>query len=365
MSSEYRIDVKDRTGALVATCTNYSSLTYRKRINEISLGEFTIDGNDPLVDLLDWNYQVEVWRRNLDMGVAWYCDFYGLHRGYVQKNSGGVETYTARMLSQNSLLARRCIGYYAGYANRSKYTTVAPETIAKSLVTYNATASATTGDGRYRNGALSGFAINVDTDQARGTALDWSCANQNLMATLQSLAETAGADFDLVRTGPATWTFYWYPGSLGADLHETVKFALQWGNMADPELTYDRTGEKTVAVTGGQGDGSGRPIVIRTGADYAAANDIETFVNASNYTLTAGLNAAGDSEMYTDRARAALTFKALQTRSCYYGKDYALGNIVSAAYKSFSSAAQKITGVTVGFDGQSAVENIELEVETL
>ena len=362
MSSDYRIDIRDTSGDLVATVTNYNSLSYTKKVNEVGVGQFEIDGNDSVTSLLALDYQVEFWRRNLAMGVPWYCDFFSLFRGVEQKNDGGKELFTAHCLSHNSLLARRYVGYYKGYAGRSSFAATAPETIAKALVNYNATANATTINGRYRNGALSGFSIAIDADLGRGSALDWECANQNLMKTLQDLAKSSGNDFDLVRTSPTTWTFYWYPGQLGADRHATVKFAIGLGNMAQPVYTLDSTAEKTVALVGGQGDGASRPVVVRNGPDHTAGNDIEDFVNASNYTTIDGLNAAGDQAMYVDRARSTFKFNALQTQGCYYGKDYFLGDIVSASYKAFSSTSEKIMGVTVGFDAQNFVEAIALDM---
>ena len=362
MSSEYRIDIRDTTGVLVATCTNYNDLTYTKKVNEVSIAQFTIDGNDKIVSLLGLDYQVEFWRRNLDMGVPWACDFYGLYRGSEQKNVKGLELFTATCLSQSALLARRIVGYYAGYNLRSKFTAVAPETIAKNLVSYNIGASATTGNGRYRTGTMSAFTVNIDTDLGRGSAQSWECANQNLMKTLQDLAKASANDFDLVRTGATTWTFYWYPGQLGTDRHATVNFGLKWGNMQDPVYALDRTAEKTVAIVGGQGAGAVRPIQIRTGGDYAAAHDIEEFVNATNYTTLAGLNAEGDRAMYLDRARSTFNFKALQLKPCYYGAHYFLGDIVSASYKGFSSASEKIIGVTVSFNAQDFVEHVVLDM---
>ncbi len=360
MPAEYRIDIRDTSGFKVAEVTDYNWVSYSKRIAQAGVAQFELLGAHPLLGMLGLDYQVEVWRRNLDVGLAWYADFYGLYRGTELKNADGIDLATLTCPGQMSLLARRSINYYASTVNRSAFTAVQAETIAKTLVSYNAGENALVSNGRFRNGVING--ISIETDLGRGSALDWACANVNLLQSLADLSYIGGGDFDLVKTGPAAWEFRWYAGQLGADRHTTVLFSIALGNMEAPVYTYNRTDEKTVAVVGGSGTGSARPVVVAYGADYAASNDIEEFVNGSSFTTVNGLTAEGNRQLYASRARQRFKFAALQIPSTYYGLHYRMGDIVTAGYKSFSSSSEKIMGVTVAFSGQDMQERVTLEV---
>jgi hypothetical protein len=200
----------------------------------------------------------------------------------------------------------------------------------KTLVQYNAGASATTANGRIRDGVIEG--ITVAADGGFGNVISKGCAYENLLEALQKIAAIGGGDFDLVKTGAATWQFRWYTGQRGTDRTDSVLFALERGNMAAPEYTHDRVDERTVAIVAGQGEESDRAVEVRTGPDYAADNDIETFVEASDLTTTAGLQSRGDTELEESRARQQFEFAVLQTPGCFYGVHYGLGDLVKAQY---------------------------------
>src|SRR5690606_30648784 len=138
------------------------------------------------------------------------------------------------------------------------------ETVMKALVTYNATSSGTTADGRIRNVATGGLTITVEADGGGGNTVDWYCAHDHLLETLQKLARIAGGDFDLIKTAATTWDFKFYDGQRGTDRSSSVIFSLDHGNMARPRYQIDRREERTVAIVGGGGEGDDRTFVTRT-----------------------------------------------------------------------------------------------------
>lgn len=352
MATEYRLDVKNTAGVLQASFDDFvNTLTYSKPVNKVGLLQFALPADHGAIAYLTDKAQVEVWRRDRGHGVAWHADYYGLVRttqyGY---DANGLETFTVYCPSILSMLGWRVVAWAADTANRSAFTTVAAETIMKTLVSYNAGASATVANGRKREGAITG--LSVQADGAAGTALDWNCAWANLLSTLQELALVGGGDFDLVSTGAATWEFRWYTGQLGTDRSATVTFATERGNMASPTLTDARADEKTVAIVGGQGEGSLRSTAVRTGANYnASTNNIEVFRDARDRTTAAGLEDAGDTLLDQLEARRALSFTVIETPACVYNRDFFAGDKVTAKYRDFSETVQ-ITDVTVSVDNQ-------------
>ena len=357
MTASYQVRVKNTTGTLQAVLTDFTSLAYTKRVNAPGVVSYKLHSDHDAISLHEHRGQIEVWRRNADLGIDWYCDFYGLYLDHEYQYVD-YDVWTARGYGLNWLLSTRHVAWYASTADRSKFTSAAAETILKTLVDYNAGPNATTGNSRLRNGAITG--LSIQADGAGGNTLDWYCAWQNLLSTCQKLARVAGGDFDIVRTSATTTEFRWYEDQLGTDRSSTVIFALERGNMARPHYRYNRAEEKTAVIVAGQGEEDDRKTSVRTSSDYSAANDVEGFKDARNRSSTAGLQTAGDQYLDEKRAKQELTFDVLQTPACLYGEHYFLGDLVTARYH--TTLTQKIVGVTVEF--ASGQERISLELET-
>lgn len=379
MPAEYYINLTDTAGALVATVTagmggdggegttGFTSLAYRNEVNAPGYAQITFAGNHPARSLLPTNGQAEIYRRNTDLGVAWYRDFVGVFRGqtHTTRETGN---WTIDCPGIMSVLGWRSVAWYAGTSNRSTFSAVAAETIMKTLVSYNAGANATAANGRIRDGVTGGklsnlWTISNQADGAGGTTKTWSCAWDNLLGTLQALQKTgAGGDFDLIKTAASTFEFRWYAGQRGTDRTAGVIFSLDRGNMAQPEYTFSRQNEATVAIVAGQGDGTSRVVTTRNGAEYSSSNDIEAFVDGRSYSTTAALQAIGDKAMFDRRGRQALNFSVLQVPNAYYGAHYFLGDLVTARYLG-ATFTQKVQAVNVTFDN-AGNERIGVEMMT-
>ena len=358
MAVQYRLDVKSTAGIMQAQVSDFiGTLTYSKAVNEVGLLQFALPADHSAIAYLTDKALVEVWRRDTGRGVAWHADFYGLVRTTQYQYPGeGPETFTVWCPSQLSMLGWRIVAWKAETANRSKFTTAKAETIMKTLVSFNAGASATVANGRIREGAITG--LTVQADGAAGNTLDHACAYAGLLTTLQALAKIAGGDFDLVATGASTWEFRWYAGQLGTDRSATVAIALERGTMASPTLTDSRADEATVCIVGGQGEAAARTTVVRLGANYnVSSNNQERLVDARDRTTTAGLNAAGDRALDEWRARPELNFQIIQTPALVWNRDLFLGDKVLAKYRDYT-ATMKVTGVNMTFaaDGAEAIQ---------
>lgn len=357
MSVAYQLRTYTPAGVLTGIVPNFLDLSYRKEVNGVGRLGFVLPAGHTVIPTLTLDAQVEVWRANQDAGIDWYCDFYGFWRGEQRKASAdGITTYTAICVGQMDLLRRSVVAYPAATSNRNTFASEPAETILKSLVKYNATSSGTTGDGRKRNVTTVG--VSLQADGGGGNIIDYNCAWQNLLSSLQEVASIGGGDFDLIKTDARAWEFRWYSGQRGTDRSNQITFALQYGNMATPSLTRDHSEEKTIAIVGGLGEETDRTVVVRTGANYdAEENAVETFVDARQLTATDSLNARGDQELDTRRQRNELVFDVLQVPSTLYGKHYFLGDLVTGYYEGITST-QQITAVSVslGADGKESIK---------
>jgi len=362
VSAEYRLDVYTAAGVLQAVLIGeagggFQTLTYSKKVNIGGLLRFTLDGDDSLIPLLQDKGIVEVWRRNVAEGIAWYNDTTGLYRRQRRSYSDNA-IFVATCQHPLALLGWRGIAYRANVVNRSKFTNVPAETVMKTLVDYNAGPNATVANGRVREPNTLG--ITVQADGANGNNVDWYCAWDNLLLSLQDLARIGGGDYDLVSTGPATWQFRWYTGQLGTDRSATVTFALEFGNMKEPVYTLDRLNEATAAIVCGDGVGASRNVTIRTGADYGAGNDIELIHCYAMLSSVAAREAAGDQKLRERQAESSFDFKVIQEGSKLYGRDYFLGDLCTARYDTVEET-RKVMAVYVDWK-QQGDERIDIDM---
>lgn len=359
----YRLDLSSTAGAKFAEITDFDWLSCTLAVNQANFLSTQFRGDHAALASLTDKCLVDLYWRDPDMGIAWQRVFNGFyHAQHREKEPTNI--FQMKVPGDLSRLSWRIVGWRSAVANRSKFTAVKAETIMKTLVSYNAGASATVANGRLREGAITG--ISVEADGAHGNTLDWYCAQDPLLETLQKLALLGGGDFDLVKTAAAAWEFRWYTGQLGTDRSATVKFGVELGNMGKPIYEYDHLDEATVAIVGGQGDEADRDFVVRTGLDYAVSNDIEVFVNATDVDqgVTAGLNAKGDKRLAELRAKEVFPFKILQTPACAWGKHYFLGDLVKINNPFTSvSSTQKVKLVILGLDGKGN-KTIDVEVGT-
>lgn len=346
MATQYQLRIYNRAGIIQYIVTDFLSLSYVKEINGAGLLTFDLPAAHRAVADLDLDWQVEVWRRNAEQGVDWYCDYYGFWRGEERiANSDGRSVYRALCQAQIGILGRAIVGYKTNTSSRSLFVGTAAETIAKQLVQYNLTSSGTTADGRVRTVTKTG--VTVAASGGTGTSMDLGCAWRNLLDVLRDVAAVGGGDFDLVKTAAASWEFNWYAGQLGTDRSASVVFALEYGNISAPKLTRSYLKERSVGIVGGQGTDSARVIEVRTGTNYAADyNDTETFIDARQLSTILGLQQYGDAELYDRRAFNDLTFEVLQVPQTLYGKHYFLGDLVTARYESVT-AIKKVKKITV------------------
>lgn len=373
MPAQYKVILYSPAGVKQAEFVDFDYLTYTKRLNAPGALRLRASASHAAAAYFVDKAQIEVYRRNTDPEIAldWYADFTGILRDdTLEQTAEGRDIITLDSKGALHMLEWRIVDFKADAANRSSFTNVKGETLLKTLVQYNITASATTGNSRNSDGTMtSPVAISIQADAAGGNTLNsWGCAWRPLLEELQAIAKVAGGDFDLIKTGAATYQFQWFLGQRGTDRRtgaNLVKFDTKWGNMARPKLIRQRSRVRTKAIVAGSGSSTAREYASRTGNGYAANNVIEIFVDARNLAAGASLNAEGDVKLYENRQFEDLSFNVIQMPTCYYGKHYctsgALGDLVNVAYQTYS-ATHKITAVTVAWDDKGESIQVESEV---
>jgi len=350
MPVEYRLDVKTASGALVAQVTDMLTLSIAEQVNAPGLGDWSVNQAHQVVPLISDKYQVEVWRRWKEKGIAWYREFDSIYRDEEQEtDTDSARHFAARCYGPLHILGWRENSYVTEVANKTKWAGKPPETICKDIVRNNLTSTGTTGAGRDRNatsgGTINGFTVTVEMDAARGISQDYQKARNEVLRDLQDIqaANVSSAqpfDFDLVKTGSATYQFRYYPGQRGTDRTASVVFSEAYDNMRHPVLRKMRSEEHTAFVVGGQGQKGERVIRTRTGANFSTTNDIEAFVDGRNSSTNAALDALGDKEATKQRMRPHISYEVVQNGAKLYGRDYFLGDLVTARYAGLTFVQQ-------------------------
>lgn len=360
MSGEYFLLIRSPAGVKQAVVVDYDWLKYIKVVNEPGMLSFQLRGDHPAHAYLVDKALVEVWRRDPAAGVGWYIDFYSIYRGSIAE-------YKTRELVISlcpgilHMLSWRIVAFHSAQNLKSAFSAQKAEDVMQYLVFYNFSGGATLGNGRLRVGTFADRTIASGGAFGRGNTISFSCAQDNVLVALQKVARIGGGDFNLTYAGGSTWNFVYYPGQLGTDRSASVLFSLGRGNMANPKLRQDATEEKTVAIVGGKGEELARVFEIRTSTGYSGTNNIEVFRNNTNYTTTAMLQNDGDEWLKVKGPISELRFDILQQGPHRYGRDYFLGDLVSASYRDVSRTF-KITKITVATE-DSGGEKIDVEVE--
>jgi len=379
----YQIRLKDYNGAPATTFTGYGrgagqsalrSFSYTRRVRTLGTFNFLIDGTDSRIPTLkNINYQVEFWRRDPLAGLAWlsglpswrvddrtlitgwYKDFEGFIRGYKSGfDQDGARFFYVQGRQYNDLLAGETVNYPLGTTQATK--SGLPGAVAAEYVNENIGAGAgldQLGDSRVRTGLIE----SVESDTAN--VWDGNQSNENLMDVVMELAEFAPADYMIVGTGPATFTFVWRGTRWGLDrtLGNTgglppMVFSAKNYNTQSLETGYSALDEYNAVYTGGQGQGAARTYVTRSTAQATAFNWSRRafFRDARNISDVKALGDRGDVELYKTRARTYAKFEARQTESTRYGRNWDLGDLLQFADEEASLFSMKCWGVKVRVD---------------
>lgn len=351
MAPLYTVQVYNSAGTLQATVVDFLAIKVTRIVNGIDVLAMRLGGTSPSVSTIVYGGIIEVYRQDIEAGIASYREFAGIIRGITQTITDQT-VYDIQAVGFNALLADRQVAYYAGVANKSQYTAQPAETIMKSLFNQNLGSSATTANGRFLDGRLTGATASATT--GAGTSLTISVAQMNLLQALQRVQLSAGGDFALVYTAPATFTFTWYTGQLGTDRSASVVFSIDNGTIGKLVIRTARIDDVTAVVVAGQGEGSARAIVTRPASLPTGLDLREGYADARNQKTTAEYQALGDMVLSNaTRQRSAVDAVVLQSDALRYGRDYFFGDLVGV-YTGSATVTRKIAQIELSLSQQGA-----------
>lgn len=195
--------------------------------------------------------------------------------------------------------------------------------------------------------------------------IQWSghSANKNVLNTIQDIAAGSLLYFDVVWLGGYNFEFRTYWPFRGQDKtrgnnqnNRAIIFTTDLQNIGTPKYTNSRLAEATVCLTTGAvapGAAYGEVldnIQTSTHATDSPYNDIETSTTLSQPTVTDLVQAdnqlavAGQARLVKAANEETIEFTLLPTPTCQYGRDFALGDLVTIEYEDITLNKQ-ISGV--------------------
>ncbi len=361
---DYQVRIKDTTGSVIAVIVDELRIGFTRRVNAPGNHAIIFPGQSTFIDSIGLDYQVEVHRR-LNPSVPFYLEYEGFHRSDMRQTSNkGLRLFTSFGAGYEHLLKRRAILYPNGSAQASK--SGVGETVMKAYVDENAGPAATFPPRLLASGVTTG--LSMQADGAAGLTWTGDRSFQNLLQVVQDIADAADVDFRVLGTGDALFEFRAQATPIGIDRTVSgaaagvapVIFSLDRSNMELPLYALNRSEEVTAAIIMGQGIDSDRVVIQRTDATRIADspwNRIEIARGAGNESATGGLNAVGDRLLEALRPRESFNFEPIQIESLQYGRDYFLGDLVTARYESIERDVQI---ETVNIQVQNGKELIRL-----
>lgn len=334
----------------------FVSLSYSRRLNAPGILTAEFERSDSIFASLQLDDDVWVLRgsKRKELGDIDSVDFYGLYRGEVERYAGGIRLRMIHCPSATSLLQRAIIAYRAG-TEGATWTNSAVAHIAQQIVSENLDSSPLSD----RLLTPAGRAIPTVYFNPAGASISYAAAYRNVLDALMELNKIGNYDFE-VRYAPGVGLALSFDTQLGTDRSTTLFFEIGRGNLLTPVVDKRRIGIPTKVVVAGQGEGSTRMVEVRTASDYDSnTNHDEAFVDARHLDSVEGLQALGDSELERRAYKERVTFEAMQTFACAYGKHYFIGDTFSVIYGN-TIYVQKLVGVTVNVNAQG--ERIQLEL---
>ena len=356
----YHIIIKTPAGIVQAFQTDFLSIDISSKVNGVGLARIKMDYGAISVPYYILDAQVDIYRVNLRLNIPDYIEFTGLFRKkVVSTDTDGRTFFEAHVLGIRHILTRRIVAYPGNFPGASLFTNMRGETIMKTIVYQNLIAH-TGFRANFTNSDIAG--VSNETDGGRGPLLDWKCPWKNGLTELVALSKLCNSDFDLLKTGANSYQFVYKNGPMGTDRSASIFFSLHLGNMAKPKYTFDATNEATVAIVGGRNIGQKRKYAVYKGGTYdAVTNNIEMWVDARESDTTAYLYSKASVALFRAMARNQVEFEVIQTFGSAYGRDYFLGDFVTAYYASLTFK-QKVIGVTLNFAAESQKELITIDL---
>lgn len=367
----YHVALTTDAGRPLLELDSFTSMEYVKVVDGV--GSLTLRWPEHLhPKYLSRDNQIRVFRETSFRPS--YLDFIGFLRFWsFQTAEDGANITTLIAKDPNELVNRRIIAYPSG-TGKAMTSVAFVDDAMKDLANENM------GPGATDTNRTLPSTFSVQGDDSAGPDIQKQFAWRNLVRTLNNLssaARTIGNKVFWVVTpvgiqanGLLDLSFQTsidVPGNdqswkVGVD-DQPMIFGLDYGNLSQPDLSYDYTDEVNHVYVGGGDQGAARTIVERSDTARIEAsiyNRREAFVDARNEP-DANLADLGDAALAEGRPRIKFSAKLLSGEQTPYGR-WGIGDLVTVDYvQRFNAIIHTVTVAIKSGGIEDIWGNVEFE----
>jgi len=351
--ADYTVNILDSSGdtAALLDSKTLATLRFERKLNDVSVAQFTIPASHSAASLLSKHTWFEVFRHP-GTGVRQFEGTYMvvLLDKFVDDN--GIERLIVSGFSLEFLLLQRVVDprndplMAGGWSTKQD----AIDSLMAELVYEQA------GAGASAHGSTPSQQVNyltVVTPAGVGEIVPFRKAWDGLLSVLQELGSGDRMDFRIERDSGVSLKFY--AEVMGADKTKTTNYpgnrfvylTPKLGTITKPRLLQDWREEKTVVILLGKGAGNNREFfgsmasnVAETAYSYAAiVEDLRQVEDATEYIEQA------QSSLANHAAKKEFSFE-LTHGAAYYHDLFDLGDVVTVAWDDYEKD-MRVVGIKI------------------
>lgn len=379
MAVEYRVDLRDLTGATVAQFKQFMALEFNSKWCDKGNYQFTISAYDARFRLFQPDFLVDVWMRDPEESIPWRVVFTGIHKTAVKALApDGSRAFSSYGPCVNELIDKETILWPAGSSQAQKSGLVS--TVMTEFIRENIGPGALAASGRDLDGGVSGLILGVDP--LVGPVWDGARARKPLLAVMRDLAAyaaQAGNDVDFRIVAGAGYTWRFECGKLGADRttigldpstglnaagNVPVVFSEARGNILSYTRSLSRYNTATSVVALGRGLNDRRETAIAENPLDVAVSPIARRTRTASATnqTGAGLQAVAEARLHELAPGEKFDFTPRKSGQILW-RDYWLGDYITAEDDG-DEFHKRLVGLKVRVSGDQ-VEDITAEYRDL
>lgn len=350
IAPRYYCRLKHQDGTNAAWIDDWDYLEFEKSVNGEGYFIIAQRGDDIRINLFELDGQLEIWRSIPGVSLDWYREFVGLFQNVTKETqTSGKKLWVATGAGPNTLLERRVIAYEKDSIGASK---IGPgESVIKSYVEENLGLLATVANGRVADGVCTGFY--VEPDSGAGVVWEGERSWRKLSDVVREIANATQIDFEVVYSyepeNGVRYDFLTHEDYLGddrtfADIDPNtgrklnglipVLFSVPKATVQQIRYSRERLAEITRAFVVGENLGIELPVYRESDlVEDSPWNLKENAKRGFNQATLDQLYTQADEELALGVPRETFTFSPMQQPSLLYGRDYFLGDFVSAMYE--------------------------------
>jgi hypothetical protein len=356
------------------------SWSVAKKVNDVNIATVRVNFQKyGGVDITTGQFII-IEREDIANGMAEYVEFVGMIRKYkVIQGADTIIEFVA--VDGMHILQDRLVAWYPDLPGYSTFSSVTyPKASSVLAQLWNTNLGQDSGNPPVVSAALTrryGTSLNrwadgqvilaqtFATDYDVGSAVNYSCSGENLLTAMQKVADAGGIDFwvDIYNQEYGFFEYTLYAAvNRGVDRTAYVKMSQENNTLGTLDRTVDILNSPSYIIANGTGKNKAR---IHGGYPAVVPEDLalrEAFVNGADNTTVAQLNVIATRRWLQEQRKVqSYNIEVLQSSVYRYGRDYFLGDLVTAVWNGATTLTRKVYGVTLGMDS-SGNERVQIDL---